>query len=61
MNDVIVPRLNIEMPRNALDDKLTNFNHRKRVADYLIGRGLGEGSFAKVHVGLQTITGEEVG
>lgn len=41
-------------------DILRNFYHTKRVGNYLIGRKLGEGSFAKVREGLHAITGEKV-
>ncbi|KAF0038669.1 hormonally up-regulated neu tumor-associated kinase homolog A [Scophthalmus maximus] len=41
-------------------DKLKNFYHTKRVGNYLIGRKLGEGSFAKVREGLHAMTGEKV-
>ncbi|CAL8277469.1 unnamed protein product [Arctogadus glacialis] len=37
-----------------------NFYHTKRVGNYLIGRKLGEGSFAKVREGLHALTGEKV-
>lgn len=41
-------------------DILKNFYHTKRVGNYLIGRKLGEGSFAKVREGLHALTGERV-
>ncbi|KTF86915.1 hypothetical protein cypCar_00034662 [Cyprinus carpio] len=41
-------------------DILRNFYHTKSVGNYLIGRKLGEGSFAKVREGLHAITGEKV-
>ncbi|XP_042167541.1 hormonally up-regulated neu tumor-associated kinase homolog A isoform X2 [Oncorhynchus tshawytscha] len=41
-------------------DILRNFYHTKRVGNYLIGRKLGEGSFAKVREGLHAMTGEKV-
>ncbi|KAM9332938.1 hormonally up-regulated neu tumor-associated kinase homolog A [Pholidichthys leucotaenia] len=41
-------------------DVVKNFYHKKRVGNYLIGRKLGEGSFAKVREGLHTLTGEKV-
>ncbi|XP_021329890.1 hormonally up-regulated neu tumor-associated kinase isoform X1 [Danio rerio] len=37
-----------------------NFYFKKKVSDYLIGRKLGEGSFAIVREGLHVITGEKV-
>ncbi|XP_019647797.1 PREDICTED: serine/threonine-protein kinase par-1-like [Branchiostoma belcheri] len=37
-----------------------SYPHTKRVGSYLIGRTLGEGSFAKVREGLHTVTGEKV-
>jgi len=39
---------------------LRSFPHSKRVGNYLLGRTLGEGSFAKVKEGLHTLTGEKV-
>ncbi|XP_058483784.1 hormonally up-regulated neu tumor-associated kinase homolog A isoform X1 [Solea solea] len=41
-------------------DILKSFYHTKRVGNYLIGRKLGEGSFAKVREGLHAMTGEKV-
>jgi len=37
-----------------------NFPHYKRVSDYLLGTCIGEGSFAKVRVGLHCPTKEKV-
>ncbi|KAG9486190.1 hypothetical protein GDO78_008988 [Eleutherodactylus coqui] len=45
---------------NVSRDTLRNFQHTKRVGNYLIGRKLGEGSFAKVREGLHVVTGERV-
>ena len=36
------------------------FSHNKRVGTYLLGRSLGEGSFAKVKEALHLPTGEKV-
>uniref|UniRef100_A0A4W3JBQ3 non-specific serine/threonine protein kinase n=1 Tax=Callorhinchus milii TaxID=7868 RepID=A0A4W3JBQ3_CALMI len=41
-------------------ESIRNFHHTKRVGNYLIGRKLGEGSFAKVREGLHILTGEKV-
>ncbi|XP_030807389.1 hormonally up-regulated neu tumor-associated kinase isoform X1 [Camarhynchus parvulus] len=41
-------------------ERLRDFQHTKRVGSYLIGRKLGEGSFAKVREGLHVVTGEKV-
>ncbi|XP_078416308.1 hormonally up-regulated neu tumor-associated kinase homolog A [Cetorhinus maximus] len=41
-------------------ESIRNFHHSKRVGGYLIGRKLGEGSFAKVREGLHVLTGEKV-
>ncbi|XP_043542744.1 hormonally up-regulated neu tumor-associated kinase homolog A-like, partial [Chiloscyllium plagiosum] len=41
-------------------EAIRNFHHTKRVGSYLIGRKLGEGSFAKVREGLHVLTGEKV-
>ncbi|XP_030578790.1 LOW QUALITY PROTEIN: hormonally up-regulated neu tumor-associated kinase homolog A-like, partial [Archocentrus centrarchus] len=43
-----------------LAEILKKFYHTKRVGHYLIGRKLGEGSFAKVREGLHAPTGEKV-
>ena len=42
------------------DDVLKSFPHTKRVGNYLLGRTIGEGSFAKVKEGLHVVTGEQV-
>ena len=42
-------------------EQLRNFPHSKRVGNYLLGRTLGEGSFAKVKEALHILTGEKVG
>ena len=41
-------------------DALKGFPHTKRVGNYLLGKTLGEGSFAKVKEGFHTLTGEKV-
>nr|XP_033803380.1 hormonally up-regulated neu tumor-associated kinase [Geotrypetes seraphini] len=41
-------------------ESIRSFQHNKRVGNYLIGRKLGEGSFAKVREGLHVLTGEKV-
>ncbi|KAJ8027528.1 Hormonally up-regulated neu tumor-associated kinase [Holothuria leucospilota] len=38
----------------------SGYNHSKRVGPYLIGRLLGEGSFAKVREAMHTVVGEKV-
>lgn len=45
---------------NVSRETLRNFQHTKRVGNYLIGKKLGEGSFAKVREGLHVVTGERV-
>ncbi|KAM6448403.1 hormonally up-regulated neu tumor-associated kinase isoform 1-T1 [Liasis olivaceus] len=45
---------------SASRERLREFQHTKRVGNYLIGRKLGEGSFAKVREGLHVVTGEKV-
>lgn len=45
-----------EVPRQAV----RAFSHTKRVGTYLLGRTLGEGSFAKVKEALHLPTGEKV-
>uniref|UniRef100_A0A3Q2ZNW6 non-specific serine/threonine protein kinase n=1 Tax=Kryptolebias marmoratus TaxID=37003 RepID=A0A3Q2ZNW6_KRYMA len=42
------------------EDMVKKFYHTKRVGNYLIGRKLGEGSFAKVREGLHVLTREKV-
>lgn len=37
-----------------------SFRHSKQVGQYLVGRTIGEGSFAKVKEGLHIPTGEKV-
>ncbi|XP_074651210.1 uncharacterized protein LOC141905968 isoform X2 [Tubulanus polymorphus] len=39
---------------------LKGFPHNKRVGNYLLGKTIGEGSFAKVKEGMHTLTGEKV-
>ena len=39
---------------------LRAFAHTKRVGNYLLGKTLGEGSFAKVKEAMHTLTGEKV-
>lgn len=54
---------NIVIPSNFListKEIIARFPHNKRVGHYLLGRKLGEGSFAKVKEGLHTLTGQKV-
>lgn len=54
---------NLVIPSNFListKEIIARFPHNKRVGHYLLGRKLGEGSFAKVKEGLQTLTGQKV-
>jgi Neu-associated kinase len=54
---------NVVIPSNFListKEIIARFPHNKRVGHYLLGRKLGEGSFAKVKEGLQTLTGQKV-
>ena len=46
---------------NVPGEVLEKYPHTKRVGNYLLGKTLGEGSFAKVREGLHTVTGEKVG
>lgn len=41
-------------------DQTKLFSHTKRVGGYLLGKTIGEGSFAKVKLGLHIVTGEKV-
>ncbi|KAF7251020.1 Hormonally up-regulated neu tumor-associated kinase [Varanus komodoensis] len=45
---------------SASRERLREFQHTKRVGNYLIGRKLGEGSFAKVREGLHVVTAEKI-
>ncbi|XP_063713792.1 hormonally up-regulated neu tumor-associated kinase homolog A-like [Symsagittifera roscoffensis] len=45
---------------NVPNELLEKYPHTKRVGNYLLGKTLGEGSFAKVREGLHTVTGEKV-
>ena len=54
---------NIVIPSNFListTEIIARFPHNKRVGNYLLGRKLGEGSFARVKEGLHTLTGQKV-
>lgn len=42
------------------EETLKSFSHTKRVGNYLLGRTVGEGSFAKVKEALHVVTGELV-
>lgn len=48
------------VPALPYADHMKTFPHNKRVGSYLLGKTLGEGSFAKVKLGLHLITGEKV-
>ena len=45
---------------NVSKEVLRAFMHTKRVGNYLLGKTLGEGSFAKVKEAMHTLTGEKV-
>lgn len=45
---------------NVPKEDIRGFLHHKRVGNYLLGRTLGEGSFAKVKEGMHVQTGEKV-
>ena len=45
---------------NVPKEDIRSFLHHKRVGNYLLGRTLGEGSFAKVKEGFHVLTGEKV-
>lgn len=51
------------LPQPVVDvakEVIRAFPHSKRVGNYLLGKTLGEGSFAKVKQALHTSTGEKV-
>ena len=54
-----VPRLPPAVAFVPKED-IRSFLHHKRVGNYLLGRTLGEGSFAKVKEGMHALTGEKV-
>lgn len=45
---------------NVPKEDIRSFVHHKKVGNYLLGRTLGEGSFAKVKEGMHVQTGEKV-
>ena len=45
---------------NVPREDVRSFVHHKKVGNYLLGRTLGEGSFAKVKEGMHIQTGEKV-
>lgn len=45
---------------NVPKEDIRSFLHHKKVGNYLLGRTLGEGSFAKVKEGMHISTGEKV-
>ena len=51
-----LPNKVTDVPRTLIK----TYPHTKRVGNYLLGRTLGEGSFAKVKEGLHILTGEKV-
>lgn len=51
-----VPDTVYKIPREVI----LSYNSKKRVGNYLIGKSIGEGAFAKVKEGLHVITGEKV-
>lgn len=62
-NDTNIPSVLQHLPLKVTEvskDTIKNFPHTKRVGNYLLGRTLGEGSFAKVKEGLHVLTGEKV-
>lgn len=46
---------------NVSREELRRYAHCKRVGNYLLGRTVGEGSFAKVKEAIHILTGEKVG
>ncbi|XP_063404988.1 hormonally up-regulated neu tumor-associated kinase-like [Mytilus trossulus] len=51
-----LPRKVTEVPR----DVILSFQHSKKVGNYLLGKSIGEGSFAKVKEAMHILTGEKV-
>lgn len=53
----------VYLPKEVTEVKqefLSSYPHSKRVGCYMLGRTLGQGSFAKVKEGVHTVTGEKV-
>ena len=50
-----------ELFNESTQDGFSCDQKKKRVGGYLLGRTLGEGSFAKVQLGVHTLTNEKVG
>lgn len=45
---------------NVPKEDIRSFVHQKKVGNYLLGRTIGEGSFAKVKEGMHMLSGEKV-
>lgn len=56
LNDIKIPAFFTEM----LQETGKTFPHSKQVGDYLVGKMINKGSFAKVMEGLHIPTGEKV-
>ena len=62
VGSVSLPGENSYLPNGVTDvsrELLKGFPHSKKVGNYLLGKTLGEGSFAKVKKGLHVLTGEK--
>lgn len=51
-----LPARVVDVPKEAI----RSFHHSKKVGNYLLGKTIGEGSFAKVKEALHVPTGERV-
>ena len=63
VESAFLPGENSYLPNGVTDvprEILKGFPHSKKVGNYLVGKTLGEGSFAKVKEGLHVLTGEKV-
>lgn len=63
LSGALMPYVESPLPpavANVPKEDVRSFLHHKRVGNYLLGRTLGEGSFAKVKEGLHSLTGEKV-
>ncbi|KAI3388132.1 hypothetical protein SNEBB_001192 [Seison nebaliae] len=54
-NKIMIPYIKLN-----IRDEVGRFPHTKRVGNYLLGKKLGEGSFAKVKEGLHLLSGQHV-
>lgn len=52
--------MDLMLPSIKTTARRQKFSYSKKVGNYLLGEVIGEGSFAKVRIGLHVLTGEKV-